>query len=879
MKAFYSALLFLCFVCLFVAMPSPSFASSTNLPSPSAIALMVDTNWAIVSPTNAVALAAAFRAANGIPGTNDTATLSNRVDEIELDLPAITTRLDDIEGDLPAITTRLDDIEGDLPAITTRLDDIEGDLPAITTRLDDIEGDLPAITTRLDDIGGDLPAITNRLDGLEAGTVALTSMVTAISGTTGTATWADGQYPKAVLTDGTRPLAGDLNANTNDFTNVASVFLLGPGLLVTNAAGSTANPDVTGYYAMTGQQDGTNTYTQVGGAGATLSQGGQGQGRTWVIDTGNPYWLSADDLFTDVPPLGQFAATSECTGDVYVVVSSNYLLTAQAMYNLKGDIAAAAGVFPAASNVFAAWLEARWDADDAAVDGNNLDLDGSDLMTGDLNANTNDLTNVASVYLLGCAGLLVTNAAGTTANPDVTGYYAMTGQTDGTNTYTQVGGAGATLSQGGEGQGRTWVISPSGPYWLSDNDVFTTIPPLGLFRATSECTGDVYVVASSNYLLTVKTIYDLLAADEDIDDDNLSLDGSDTMTGDIPMSDSNSIKNCQSVELVDPAYIGVGSSDASTTGGTIFQPDSGLYPVTGGNPNNSSGAWHTARSPVMYVYYSGNGYWCIAAAIEATPGAYMIGGASAGPTGTYTWGSAEYTGSVVIAASAIGDQCIEASDARRAQHAVTNRQDDVMLGDFEARSSSSNTVGLTVGGGVMQADQKQLIVTNSAGEVFSVDKDGDITARGGELTMNSEGYSCDSAANAYFMLDRSSAQYRNAHVQYLTAGTPYWSVGLLNGGTGNDHNYYILDGSGAKALTIENVSNDMGIKTNAPDTTLDLNGVLTLRQSTQPLDPDNGASQVWMSDGAGAGDAGDIMVIIHSGGTIKTNKLIDFSAL
>lgn len=202
-----------------------------------------------------------------------------------------------------------------------------------------------------------------------------------------------------------------------------------------------------------------------------------------------------------------------------------------------------------------------------------------------------------------------------------------------------------------------------------------------------------------------------------------------------------------------------------------------------------------------------------------------------------------------------------------------------MLGDFEARSSSSNTVGLTVGGGVMQADQKQLIVTNSAGEVFSVDKDGDITARGGELTMNSEGYSCDSAANAYFMLDRSSAQYRNAHVQYLTAGTPYWSVGLLNGGTGNDHNYYILDGSGAKALTIENVSNDMGIKTNAPDTTLDLNGVLTLRQSTQPLDPDNGASQVWMSDGAGAGDAGDIMVIIHSGGTIKTNKLIDFSAL
>jgi hypothetical protein len=59
-----------------------------------------------------------------------------------------------------------------------------------------------------------------------------------------------------------------------------------------------------------------------------------------------------------------------------------------------------------------------------------------------------------------------------------------------------------------------------------------------------------------------------------------------------------------------------------------------------------------------------------------------------------------------------------------------------------------------------------------------------------------------------------------------------------------------------------------------------LEGPLTFRElSADPADPDEGHAIIWMSDGIGSGDDGDIMVKITAGGTTKTTTLVDFSAI
>jgi hypothetical protein len=71
----------------------------------------------------------------------------------------------------------------------------------------------------------------------------------------------------------------------------------------------------------------------------------------------------------------------------------------------------------------------------------------------------------------------------------------------------------------------------------------------------------------------------------------------------------------------------------------------------------------------------------------------------------------------------------------------------------------------------------------------------------------------------------------------------------------------------------------IGTDHTAPDTTLDVEGAITGRElSADPSDPDEGSYTMWMSDGTGSGDDGDLMVKITAGGSTKTITLIDFSA-
>lgn len=83
-----------------------------------------------------------------------------------------------------------------------------------------------------------------------------------------------------------------------------------------------------------------------------------------------------------------------------------------------------------------------------------------------------------------------------------------------------------------------------------------------------------------------------------------------------------------------------------------------------------------------------------------------------------------------------------------------------------------------------------------------------------------------------------------------------------------------IDGTGTTVST-----GNLGVGVTSPDTKLDVNGALTLREkSADPNDPDEGSMAIWMSDGTGSGDDGDIMVKITAGGSTKTITLIDFSA-
>jgi len=49
-------------------------------------------------------------------------------------------------------------------------------------------------------------------------------------------------------------------------------------------------------------------------------------------------------------------------------------------------------------------------------------------------------------------------------------------------------------------------------------------------------------------------------------------------------------------------------------------------------------------------------------------------------------------------------------------------------------------------------------------------------------------------------------------------------------------------------------------------------------RSSDPSDPGSNQAVQWVSDGTGSGAAGDVMMKINSGGTVKTVTLIDFSA-
>lgn len=72
----------------------------------------------------------------------------------------------------------------------------------------------------------------------------------------------------------------------------------------------------------------------------------------------------------------------------------------------------------------------------------------------------------------------------------------------------------------------------------------------------------------------------------------------------------------------------------------------------------------------------------------------------------------------------------------------------------------------------------------------------------------------------------------------------------------------------------------IGFNTDAPATLVDINGVMTLRASPEPSNPATSRGVLWISNGTGYGDDGDLVAkITDSLGVTKSTTIVDFSVI
>jgi hypothetical protein len=124
------------------------------------------------------------------------------------------------------------------------------------------------------------------------------------------------------------------------------------------------------------------------------------------------------------------------------------------------------------------------------------------------------------------------------------------------------------------------------------------------------------------------------------------------------------------------------------------------------------------------------------------------------------------------------------------------------------------------------------------------------------------------------LLFYTGAQGDAGGLQYYIAGVAQddWSIGP----GGNPHAFKLLGTGGNDCTAKFSVALDVDAALTA--TTVDAESFKMLERSADPSEPTEGEAVVWMSDGTGKGDDGDVMIASKAGGTTNYGTLFDHSA-
>lgn len=153
-----------------------------------------------------------------------------------------------------------------------------------------------------------------------------------------------------------------------------------------------------------------------------------------------------------------------------------------------------------------------------------------------------------------------------------------------------------------------------------------------------------------------------------------------------------------------------------------------------------------------------------------------------------------------------------------------------------------------------------------------------------KMGLNNSGVFQFLAPNNGIIFSASNAGILFTRMIVTQGGTLVFPSITLDVSSGNETGFYVPSPNTIGFVTqrterarIDSDGN-MGIGTTSPDTRLHVNGAITQNPlSADPPDPVAANSVQWVSDGTGSGDAGDVMMKINVGGSVKTVTLIDFS--
>ncbi len=106
-----------------------------------------------------------------------------------------------------------------------------------------------------------------------------------------------------------------------------------------------------------------------------------------------------------------------------------------------------------------------------------------------------------------------------------------------------------------------------------------------------------------------------------------------------------------------------------------------------------------------------------------------------------------------------------------------------------------------------------------------------------------------------------------------------WQSRIKSDDLSDVRNHYLSDVSGRIAIDNSLTSCMTPMATSTDGELIDATALSAVERSADPSNPAEGKFIIWMSDGTGSGDDGDIMIKITAGATTKTGTLVDFSTL